>query len=44
MAALFADPGFAPVLDDGDNFLDREATQQIVTLAEEPIAIGDAAG
>ena len=41
MQTMFADPGFTHVLDDGDNFLDRTATQQIVTFAEEPFALGD---
>jgi uncharacterized protein (TIGR02118 family) len=38
---MFADPGFAHVLEDGDNFLESAATQQIVTFDEEPFALGD---
>ena len=39
MQAMFADPAFAPVLDDGDKFLDNTATMQIVTFAEESFAL-----
>ena len=42
MQAMFADPAFAPVLEDGERFVDRTATMQIVTLAEEPFALGAA--
>ena len=40
MQAMFADPAFAPVLEDGERFLDRTATKQIVTFAEELFALG----
>ena len=40
MQAMFADPAFAPVLEDGERFLDQSATKQIVTSAEEPFALG----
>jgi uncharacterized protein (TIGR02118 family) len=40
MQAMFADPAFVPVLDDGGEFIDRTATKQIVTFAEEPYAVG----
>ena len=40
LQAMFADPAFAHVLDDGDQFLDRTATKQIVTITEEPFALG----
>jgi uncharacterized protein (TIGR02118 family) len=43
MQAMFADPALAPVLEDGDQFLDVTATKQIVTFAEEPFALGSAA-
>jgi hypothetical protein len=39
MQAMIADPAFAPVLEDGERFLDQAATQQIVTFDEEPFAI-----
>jgi len=42
MQAMFADPAFAPVLEDGDRFLDKGATMQIVTFAEEPFALDTA--
>lgn len=42
MQAMFADPAFAPVLEDGERFLDSPATMQIVTSAEEPFALGAA--
>ena len=40
MQAMFADPAFAPVLEDGAQFLDPTATMQIVTFDEEPFALG----
>jgi hypothetical protein len=40
MQAMFADPDFAPVLEDGERFVDVAATMQIVTSAEEPFALG----
>jgi uncharacterized protein (TIGR02118 family) len=39
MQAMFADPAFAPVLEDGAQFLDGTATMQIVTFAEELFAL-----
>ncbi len=44
MQAMFADPAFAPVLDDGGEFIDLTATKQIVTFVEEPYAVGSAKG
>ena len=38
MQAMFADPAFAPVLEDGEQFLDLTATKQIVTFTEEAFA------
>jgi hypothetical protein len=40
MQAMFADPAFAPVLEDGERFLDPTATMQVVTFAEEVFALG----
>ena len=38
--AMFADPAFAPVLEDGDQFVDGTAMKQIFTFVEEPFAVG----
>ena len=41
--AMFADPAFAPVLEDGERFLDAAATKQMVTFTEESFSPGGAA-
>ena len=41
MQSMFADPAFAPVLEDGEQFLDGTATKQIVTFTEESFRLGD---
>jgi uncharacterized protein (TIGR02118 family) len=41
--AMFADPEFAPVLEDGNEFLDAAATKQLLTYTEESFIPGDEA-